>query len=100
MKENIMNWKFTIGMNDKDLHKQILTRSQFDDIIISVVGDCTFQSAKGVYKGEIENTLIVSVYGKFDLAGARMAARELCHRLNQETIIISPIVEECEFIAF
>lgn len=100
MKQNIMNWKFTIGMNDKDLHKQILTRSQFDDIIISVVGDCTMQDAAGVYKGEKERTLIVSVYGRFDLSGARMAARELCHRLNQESIIISPIIEECEFVAF
>lgn len=98
--ENIMNWRFTIGMNDKDLHKQILTRSHFEDVIINAVGDCTIQEAKGVYKGEIENTLIISVYGRFDLAGARRAARELCHQLNQETIIISPIVEECEFIAF
>lgn len=98
--ENIMNWKFTVGLNDKDLHKQILSLDDFERAIIRAVGDCTFQSAKGVYKGEIENTLICYVYGRFDLAGARKAAHELCHQLNQESIIISPIIEECEFIAF
>lgn len=98
--KNVMNWKFTIGMNDRNTHAQILTRSQFEKIIIHAVGDCTIEDARGVYKGEIENTLIISVFGKFDLIGAREAARTLCHKLNQETIIISPIVEECEFIAF
>lgn len=98
--KNIMNWKFVIGMNDKDTHAQVIPVERFKDLIISVVGDCTMQDATGVYKGEKEHTLIVSVYGKFDLAGARKAAFTLCHKLNQEAIIIAPIIEECEFIAF
>lgn len=76
-----------IGMNDKDLHKQVKSARYFKQEIAKEM-DCTIFECTGIYKGEIEKSLKIEVFGK-TAKECREIARRLCVKFNQESIIVN-----------
>lgn len=87
-----MNTLF-IGMNDKDLHKQVIDADVFYAAVGREFESCTVYEAIGFYKGEREKSLKIEVFGLNHEICIEIA-RRLCVELNQETIIV-----DGEFIA-
>ena len=77
-----------IGMNDKDLHRQVLDDSVFFEAIARYIEGCTIFEAKGLYKGEFEKSLKLEIYDDNEEKYINIA-KTLCRELNQETIIIN-----------
>lgn len=80
--------RYYIGLNDKDKHKQILSNETMELLVSKIVSkqveNFTIIKAKGFYKGEPENTLIVEIIG--DTLNAK-TLEELKTILNQECIL-------------
>ena len=77
-----------IGMNDKDLHKQVLSDNDFYQAIARYIEGCTIFEAKGLYKGEWEKSLKLEIYDDNEEKYINIA-KTLCRELNQETIIVN-----------
>ena len=77
-----------IGMNDKDLHKQVLTDEAFYKAIASYIESCTIFEAKGLYHGELEKSLKLEIYDENEDFYIEIA-RKLCIELNQNEIIVN-----------
>jgi len=77
-----------IGMNDKDLHKQVLTDEAFYQAIARYIESCTIFEAKGLYHGELEKSLKLEIYDENEAYYIEIA-KKLCIELNQETIIVN-----------
>lgn len=91
------NFKLSIGMNDKDAHKQIISKDDFLKIVTAHLPDCSIQEGYGVYHGELEHSLFVTVYG-MEQEEAETAAATLCDVLNQNEIVVSEIFENATFV--
>jgi hypothetical protein len=76
-----------IGMNDKDLHKQVLDKAVFFAAIARELESVTIFEAIGYYKGERENSLKLEIFGMSHEELVTIA-RKLCIDLNQECIIV------------
>ena len=79
-----------IGLNDKDLKKQIVSTSIAKKLISKIVGDCTISDAIGTYThddGTVvnENSLRVEILFKQDEEVIK-DAKILKELLNQESI--------------
>lgn len=77
-----------IGMNDKDLHKQVLKDEAFYRAIARYVDSCTIFEAKGLYHGEYEKSLKLEIYDENE-AYYMEIAKKLCIELNQAEIIVN-----------
>lgn len=93
-----------IGMNDKDKHKQVMSRDEFIMIIKSCllgygIEAFTIIDSVGVYKTEQENTLIIEVMkeDRNDLISVGLI-KLLKDLLNQECIMQTIQEIETSFI--
>jgi len=77
-----------IGMNDKDLHKQALSDEAFYKAIANYIESCTIFEAKGLYHGELENSLKLEIYDDNEAYYIEVA-KKLCAELNQNEIIVN-----------
>ena len=77
-----------IGMNDKDLHKQVLSDTEFYSAIAKHIEDCTIFPAMGLYHGELEKSLKLEIYDENEEKYIAIA-RKLCVELNQNEIIVN-----------
>lgn len=83
----------SVGLNDKDLHTQVITEDKALDTIVAtlknnnIVG-ATFKTGNvGVYMGEVENSIEVILY-EVELDNVRKACEDLKIALNQESIAV------------
>ena len=85
----------SIGLNDKDTHRQEIETDEAKKIVFEAFGDCTIQICDGSFTHEngvrvFERSFRVFVYADHTEA-ARIA--EICRglkiRLNQECIVMS-----------
>lgn len=80
---------FTIGFNDKDAKRQIMSDEKITETIIKAVSEyydgATFSESRGIYRGMIEKSLRVEV---LDAEEPRdmLLMNELLKALNQESI--------------
>lgn len=77
-----------IGMNDRDLHKQVLSDEAFYRAIANYVDSCTIFEAKGLYHGELEKSLKLEIYDENEAYYIEIA-KKLCVELNQAEIIVN-----------
>ena len=77
-----------IGLNDKDLHKQVLSDEAFYKAIAQYIESCTIFEAKGLYHGELEKSLKLEIYDE-DVEKYIVIAKKLCVELNQNEIIVN-----------
>lgn len=77
-----------IGMNDKDLHKQVLKDEAFYQAIARYIESCTIFEAKGLYHGELEKSLKLEIYDENEAYYIEIA-KKLCVELNQAEIIVN-----------
>ena len=77
-----------IGMNDKDLHKQVLKDEAFYKAIARYIDSCTIFEAKGLYHGEFEKSLKLEIYDENEAYYIEIA-KKLCVELNQNEIIVN-----------
>lgn len=86
-------YTLSIGLNDKDLHKQVIAKSKAIKIIqnclisIDIMGS-TIYEASGVYQGEAEKTIRVDLYEIKSEARLIKAIKEIKRKLNQNCIAI------------
>lgn len=87
--EKIRFSAFIVGYNDKDEKRQILTDEQCMEIITNCVSTCydgaTFESVKGLYKGEFEKSLKVSILWSDEKTDKKLIEM-LKTTMNQESI--------------
>jgi len=77
-----------IGMNDKDLHRQVLADEAFYKAIGEYIESCTIFEAKGLYHGELEKSLKLEIYDENEAYYIEVA-KKLCIILNQAEIIVN-----------
>lgn len=77
-----------IGMNDKDLHKQVKEDAEFYAAIGKYIESCTIFQAMGLYHGELEKSLKLEIYDENEAYYVEVAKR-LCVELNQNEIIVN-----------
>lgn len=77
-----------VGMNDKDLHKQVLSDEAFYQAIARYIDSCTIFEAKGLYHGELEKSLKLEIYDENEEKYIAIA-KTLCRELNQNEIIVN-----------
>ena len=87
----------SIGLNDKDLHKQVIATEEAVDIITISMGEADIQGATittggvGVYNGEVEKSVSVVLY-EVEEKNVEVLCDLLKMALNQECIAVE-IVE-------
>lgn len=84
-------YQIFVGLNDKDQHKQIISGIEAWRIIGGIFPDgCTIAGAAGMYRGENEKSLIVTIYGGSMERKAIKAKAELIRQaLNQNQVIVT-----------
>lgn len=83
-----------IGLNDKDVKKQVISKNRAKKIIMGIVGDCTITDALGTYTHEDGTTVVEKSYKVevliFD--ETKDETLEYCQKikkeLNQESIAL------------
>lgn len=99
----MLKHSFVIGLNDKDTLKQELSSDAAIKIIYDVVGDCTIKGGQiGIYTHDNgvkvqENSLTVEKFGGTKKQALEIA-RQLCKKLNQESVILDTQRARGEFI--
>lgn len=92
-----------VGLNDKDLHKQVMTVKEVRTIIDSVLSEYgidgyTLGNANGCYKGETEKTITVDITtGLFKNVNIKAIRETLAVKLNQNSIGYSNSITNAEF---
>lgn len=86
----------SIGLNDKDLHTQVITEEVALDKIVAtlksnnIIG-ATFKLGNvGVYMGEVEKSVEVTLY-EVELDNVKKACEDLKIALNQESIAVEVV---------
>lgn len=95
-----INYKIFIGLNDKDLHKQIIESNEVKKTL-SILFDCfTLTESVGYWNKEKENTLIVDIISnENERENIYNKVRFLKQHLNQECILITEtILNDVKFI--
>ena len=88
-------YTLSVGLNDKDQRKQLVTTDDAKNMVATLVGDCTIQECAGVYtyadgSREQEVSLRVLVYAEAEAESRLVEACKVLKRaLNQETVILS-----------
>ena len=92
-----MKYKIYLGLNDKDLKKQIISTDEAYDKVYQVVGDNSIQEITGFYQGIREKTLIIE---KFEETGfdIKKVCKELTKVFNQECVIYETLASNGEFV--
>lgn len=84
----------SIGLNDKDTHKQEISTSKAKAIIYGAFGDCTIMDCRGRFTHEsgaivYEKSCRVYVYAEMSKKAELVnICKSLKVKLNQETIIL------------
>ena len=83
-----------IGLNDKDLKKQVISKNRAKKVIMSIVGDCTITDALGKYTHE-DGQIVTEKSYKVELLifdGEQDNTIEYCQQikkaLNQESVAV------------
>lgn len=95
-----INYKIFIGLNDKDLHKQIIETNEIKKTL-SILFDCfTLTEGVGYWKKEKENTLILDIISnESERENIYNKVSFLKRHLNQECILITEtILNDVKFI--
>lgn len=95
-----INYKIFIGLNDKDLYKQIIESNEVKTTL-SILFDCfTLTESVGYWKKEKENTLIIDIISnENERENIYNKVRFLKQHLNQECILITEtILNDVKFI--
>lgn len=86
----------SIGLNDKDLHTQVITEEFALDTIVAtlksnnIIG-ATFKLGNvGVYMGEVEKSVEVTLY-EVELDNVKKTCEDLKIALNQESIAVEVV---------
>lgn len=90
--ERITQYVLYVGLNDKDVKRQIVPTDIAEEIAMETIGDCSIERIRGCYTHEngkrvYENTLKISILFRSDEEIARYID-ELKHKLNQESIAV------------
>lgn len=94
---------YYVGLNDKDEHKQLFTIDEARIIITTIVGfyydSFTMTKCVGVYKGETEHTIKVTVMSNYieHVRNDKELIAMLKEYLNQECIGIEVIQSNVSF---
>lgn len=86
----------SIGLNDKDLHKQVITEERAMDTIVgnlaknNIVGATLKMGNVGVYMGELEKSIEVILY-EVELTNVMALCEDLKVALNQESIAVEVV---------
>lgn len=88
-----INYKIFIGLNDKDLHKQIIETKEVKKTL-SILFDCfTLTESMGYWKKEKESTLVIDIISnESERENICNKVRFLKQHLNQECILITEII--------
>lgn len=97
--KTIVKYSMNIGKNDKNAHTQIISDSDFLQIIYcelnaNGIDGATFSDCVGIYNGEIEKSLqidIIDFEQKITAEKIKNIAVNLCEKLNQNEILTSNI---------
>ena len=101
---------FTVGLNDKEEERQLISTETAKDIISEIlIGDFkifafTMWECLGVYRmtstGNIvkENSLRIEIATDKKLKATKKIIKSLKENLNQETIMVNKTVEKINFI--
>ena len=94
-----INYKIFIGLNDKDLHKQIINVKTLKTTL-SILFDCfTLTESVGYWKREKENTLIIDIISnESERENIYNKVRFLKQHLNQECILVTETI--CNGVIF
>lgn len=95
-----INFKIFIGLNDKELHKQIILTSEVKKTL-SILFDCfTLTECEGYWEKEKENTLIIEIVSnENERENIYNKVKFLKQHLNQECILITEtILNDVKFI--
>lgn len=95
--KTIVKYSMNIGKNDKNKHTQIISDSDFLQVVYcelnaNGIDGATFTDCIGIYNGEIEKALqvdIIDLDGKITANKLKTIAFNLCEKLNQYEIITS-----------
>lgn len=99
----MLKHSFIVGLNDKNTLKQELSTDTAIQIIHDIVGDCTIKGGQiGIFTHADgtqvkENSLTVEKFGGTKKQALEIA-RQLCRKLNQESVILDTQRARGEFI--
>lgn len=96
--ERLKKHTMLIGLNDKDLKKQVINTEKAKEVVMSIVGDCTISNAVGRYTHTDGTTVTEQSLRVEMLFKADNEVLSFCHAikkaLNQESIALSTTCEE------
>lgn len=88
-----INYKIFIGLNDKDLHKQIINVKTLKTTLSTLFNCFTLTESIGYWKREKENTLIIDIISNENNREIIYnKVRFLKQHLNQECILITETI--------
>ena len=92
-----MKYKIYLGLNDKDLKRQVISTDEAYDKVYQVVGDNSIQEITGYYQGIREKTLIIEKFEEenFDI---KQVCKTLTKVFNQECVIYETLATNGEFV--
>lgn len=90
---------FYIGLNDKDTHKQEYKTNDLINSIVDIfnshnITGLTITQAIGVYNGERENSLVVSIIDRISEIEIIYICNDIKLELNQECVMVQKIQDE------
>ncbi|MBP3707593.1 MAG: hypothetical protein J6J36_03155 [Clostridia bacterium] len=86
----------SIGLNDKDLHTQVITEEKALETIVAtlhknnIIGATLKVGNIGVYMGEVEKSIEAILYN-VELENVKKACEDLKIALNQESIAVEVV---------
>jgi len=91
-----------VGLNDKNTLRQELNQKEAEKVILSILAGHGFDGAtvfysKGIYKGIVENTIIIELF-EYTIQAVKLACEDIKKALNQECIALQEKVVDVEFI--
>ena len=89
---------YYVGLNDKDLHTQIISRDNAHALVSEVLAEhghrgATLYDASGLWNGESENTIVVELllhgYQANNLEALKKIANEFRRVFHQDAVIMT-----------
>ena len=91
-----------IGLNDKEIKKQVISTDEAMRKVHALVGDCSMSLIQGYFTHAdghmvVEQTIKCEVFGMDD-DKVHAIVEQLKHELNQESILVNKYIGQVEFI--
>lgn len=77
-----------LGLNDKDTKKQRVKISDAIKILAELTLPMTISKATGVWQGQKENTLVLTLYNEMSLAYTKALCQAIGARFNQYSVFL------------